>query len=301
MTTILTEQSFPIASVFDQTRYFEIDSKLAGARYAVWVTVPLTYAVDPMRRFPIIYQPDGNSRVLHSMPVAYDPIAPIQPFISVCVGYNGQDARRRLAVRARDLLPPGEPLPTMYDEDTIFNSIVDSGYLDREGCELYLKYLRAPAADRFLAFLEEELHPLIAREFRIDEDRVGFFGYSYGGLCATYLAMRRSRLFMRIGAGSPGILPGVSRIFELYRNEIESGTDHSGRALHMSVCTTEVTAPTDYQFLVGQGTCEFMALAGQKPLPGLDFSCRIIEHETHASGFAPSWHGFLRTLYRETD
>ena len=40
-----------------------------------------------------------------------DPIAPIEPFILVCIGYCGEDARRTLAVRARDLLPPGEPLP----------------------------------------------------------------------------------------------------------------------------------------------------------------------------------------------
>lgn len=296
----LIDRPAPFAGVLPHTSYFEIDSEAAGARYAVWVSVPPTYAAHPDRRYPAIYLPDGNVSVPQTAPsqglLEFDPIHPIRPFIHVGVGYAGDDAVRQLAVRARDLLPPGEALPPGVDEQSM-GWLVDTGILDREGVALYVRHLKHPAADRFLAFLTEELHPALARRFRIEPDSAGLFGFSYGGLFATYTALRRSPLFHRIGAGSPGIMPRVSKIFEMYQAELTAGADHTGRMLHLTVCAPELTAPSYYQQLVGAGSAEFIALAGQRPLKGLGFSSRIIEHESHASGFGPAWFSFLRTCY----
>ncbi len=226
----------------------------------------------------------------------FDPIHPIRPFIEVCVGYAGDESGRMLAIRARDLLPPEEALPDGIDQ--AIPALVETGIIDRPAAELYLRHLHNPGADRFLAFLTDELHPLIAGEYRVEPDAAGLFGYSYGGLFATYVAMRRSPLFRRIGAGSPGILPGRSKIFELYRQEREQGADHAGRMLHVTLCGPELTAPSIYQSLVGAGTAELITQLGLQPLKGLQFSSRIIAHESHASGFVPAWFSFLRTCYR---
>jgi predicted alpha/beta superfamily hydrolase len=296
----LAEREPPLTSMLPHTRYFEVDSKQIGARFAVWVTTPPTYEADPNRRYPAIYLPDGNlaapqTAASHAL-LAFDPIHPIRPFIGVCVGYAGEDAARILAVRARDLLPPGEALSPGTDENSM-KALIQVGILDQVGADLYLHNLRNPAADRFLGFLSEELHPLVASRYRIETEQAGLFGYSYGGLFATYVALRRSPLFRRIGAGSPGILPRVSKIFGMYDEEIRAQADHGGRMLHMTVCAPELTAPSYYQQLVAAGTVEFMALAGQSPLKGLAYSTRIIEHESHASGFVPSWFSFPRTCY----
>jgi predicted alpha/beta superfamily hydrolase len=295
----LVEAVPPLTSTLPNTRYFEIESRLAGARYAIWVTTPPLYDREPERRYPVLYQPDGNGSAPMTAPrlqlLRADPINPIEPFIQVCVGYAGADARRTLAVRARDLLPPGEALP-----EGIENSMaqtVEMGMLDREGADLYLNYLRNPAADRFLSFLTEELHPLFAAGWRVTSEDAGLFGYSYGGLFATYVALSRSPLFKRIGAGSPGILAKTSRIFELYNAEHEAGADHSGRRLHLTVCEREITFPGYYQALVGAGTVEFLALAGAKPLKGLTLTSRIIEFESHATGSAPAWSDYLRACF----
>jgi predicted alpha/beta superfamily hydrolase len=293
----LVERQPQLEAMLPNTRYFEVESRRVGGRFGVWVTTPATYAAEPDRRYPAIYQPDGNfaAPMTATALLAFDPIHPIRPFIEVCVGYVGEEARRMLAVRARDLLPPGEPLSPGTDENSMA-ALVKIGLLDQVGADLYLRNLRNPAADRFLAFLTEELHPLIASRYRVEPDAAGLFGYSYGGLFATYVALRRTTLFRRIGAGSPGILPRVSKIFSMYQDELKSG-DHSGRVLHMTVCGPEITAPSVYQQLVGAGTVEFMTLAGQTPLKGLEFSSRVIENESHASGFVPSWFSFLRTCY----
>jgi len=63
-----------------------------------------------------VYLPDGNLAAPLTAPthpmLAVDPINPIAPFVQVCVGYVGDDAPRMLAIRARDLLPPGKRCPT---------------------------------------------------------------------------------------------------------------------------------------------------------------------------------------------
>jgi predicted alpha/beta superfamily hydrolase len=296
----LVERQPPLTAMLPNTRYFEVDSRQVGGRFGVWVTTPPTYERTANQRFPAIYLPDGNLAAPQTAAslalLPFDPIHPIRPFIEVCVGYAGDEAARMLAVRARDLLPPGEPLLPGTNESSMA-ALVQLGMLDQVGADLYLRNLRNPAADRFLGFLTEELHPLIASRYRVEPDSAGLFGYSYGGLFATYVALRRTSLFRRIGAGSPGILPRVSKIFSMYRENLEAEADHAARMLHMTVCGPELTAPSAYQPLVGAGTVEFITTAGQTPLKGLAFSSRVIEYESHASGFVPSWFSFLRTCY----
>jgi predicted alpha/beta superfamily hydrolase len=293
------EKQPPLSAMLPATRYYEVQSARVGASFAVWITLPPRYDQEPNARYPAIYQPDGNLSTPLTAPAAAllrdDPINPIVPHIQVNVGYIGEEASRALAVRARDLLPPQEPLPEGLNESSM-QALVQAGLLDQTGAELYLRNLRNPAADRFLAFLTEELHPWVSAEFRVDTAASGLFGYSYGGLFATYAALRRTP-FRRIGAGSPGILPRRSKVFELYRSELAQHADHSGRMLHMTVCEKEITVPSMYQGLVGAGTVEFMTLAGTQPLEGLRFSSYIQAHDSHASGFAASWFSFLRMCY----
>lgn len=293
----LVEQEFPEWARLPNTRYFEVASAIAGARYAIWVTVPPQYTSDPDGRYTVLLAPDGNGMAPAAAPrvqmLSMDPIAPIEPLILVCIGYCGADAERTLAVRARDLIPPGEPLPEGAEQS--MSKVVAMGLLDQAGADLYLHYLRNPAADRFLGFITDELFPLIAAAWRVKPGEHGLFGYSYGGLFAAYAALRRPSLVTRIGAGSPGILGGVSRIFDLYRAELTGNADHGGRHLHVTVCETELTVPGYYQAAIGSGTIEFLTLTGTRPLKGLRVTSRIIPLESHATGGLASWADYLRT------
>ena len=293
----LVEQQFPEWALLPNTRYFEVESVNAGARYAIWVTVPPQYERDAEGLYTVVFAPDGNGMAPMAAPrlqmLSSDPIAPIEPFILVCIGYCGEDAARTLAVRARDLLPPGEALPEGAEQS--MSKVVQMGLLNEEGAHLYLHYLRNPAADKFLAFITDELFPLIAAGWRVKPGDHGLFGYSYGGLFAAYAALRRPSLITRVGAGSPGILPGVSKIFELYRADLADGVDHSGRRLHVTVCETELTVPGYYQAAIGAGTAELLTLTGTRPLKGLAVTSRILPLESHATGGPSSFSDYLRT------
>ncbi len=292
----------PLSSVLPNTDYFEVVSRHAGARYAIWVTTPVQYEQEGERRYPAIYLPDGNITApltaAISQALRNDPINPIKPFVQICIGYIGEEFERSLAVRARDLLPPAEALPEGLEEG-IMEATVKTGFLDQAGAELYLHNLRNPAGDKFLRFLTEELHPLIADRYRVCVNLAGLFGYSYGGLFAAYVALTRSPLFQWMGAGSPGILPQRSSIFEMYRAEVTAGADHGGRMLHVTVNQSELTMPSIYQSLVGPGTVEFITLAGQQPLRGLSFSSELIPNESHATGIWAAYASFLRRCFAE--
>jgi hypothetical protein len=290
----------PMSTLLPATRYYEVDSAIAGARYAIWVSTPAGYDRAATQRFPVLYLPDGNSAApSFSTRIPYlqvDPINPMTPFIMVCVGYPAEDAPRALAVRARDLLPPGEPLPPGLEQG--MDATVQAGLLDRAGADLYLHNLRNPAGDKFLAFLTQELHPLIASAYRVDDSQgAGLFGYSYGGLFALYAALSRTPLLRKIGAGSPGLLPRQSKVFDMYRAEAAANADYSGRLLHVNFMERELTYPSSYQPLVAAGTAEFITMAGTQPLRGLSFSSRIIPEESHITGSSPSFSSFLRAAY----
>lgn len=289
----------PMATMLPNTRYFEVGSIQARARYAIWVTTPLGYTQDENRKFPVLYVTDGNGAAPALIPrlpyLPIDPINPIQPFIMVCIGYP-DDGLPELAVRARDLLPPEEPAPVNLD--AAMDAVVEQGVLDRAGADLYARNLRHPAGDKFLQFITQELHPLILQGWRVDEaNGAGLFGHSYGGLFATYAAMMRTPLIRTVCASSPGITPKVSAVLSMYRAHAERRTDFSGRSLHIAVAEKEITAATYYQPLVGAGTTELMILAGTSPLAGLKITTDIIPDESHFSVLVPAFFGFLREYY----
>lgn len=289
----------PGEAMFRRTRYFEVDSDRAGARYAVWITTPPEYDNDSGRSFPTIYMPDGNGMVLLSASVssmnAGELIDPLEPTIQVCVGYTGDDVPRSLAVRARDLLPPHEYLLPGTAEG--LRNMPPGQLISQADAALYADYLENPAGDRFLAFLAEELHPFVRENYRVDADDLGLFGHSYGGLFATFAALQPSTIFRNFGAGSPGLLAEHSVIFRMYRDALASG-GLSPRRLHMTLATRELTDPSLYQGMVGAGTVEFMRMAGSSAIEGLTFTSRLFEDETHMSVLMPTFYSFLRAFYR---
>jgi predicted alpha/beta superfamily hydrolase len=282
-----------------RTQYFEVDSVKTGARYAIWVTLPHDYDKDPKRSFPTIYMPDGNGMALVAAAAsggnASELIMPLQSTIQVCVGYAGEDVAMSLAVRARDLLPPKEYLAPGLLEG--LRGIGDDGWIPKAMAQLYADNLENPAGDRFLAFISEELHPFVAKRWRVDAGELGLFGHSYGGLFAAYAALQPRTIFRYFGASSPGIAIEHSVIYKFYRDAVAAG-GISPRELHMTVASLELTVPGLYQGMVGGGTVEFMRVVGMTPLKGLNFTSAILKDETHISVITPAFYSYLRTFFR---
>ena len=140
------------------------------------VHLPASYARDPGRRYPVIYVLDGSSQHAHTVEsAALMSRIGVMPEVIV-VGAPPVDGRGR----ERDYTPPG----MRQDAD-----VTDGP----EG-----------AADRFLAFLRDELIPRVERDYRTDRPRM-LAGNSRGGLFVVYSLLAEPSLFDARFAHSPAL------------------------------------------------------------------------------------------------
>jgi hypothetical protein len=295
----LRPAEMPLSSLFPNTTFFEVDSASVNSKFGIWVTTPPGYNPNGTERYPAIFTPDGNLFAPLTIPFvaelsAHELIYPIKPYIQVTVGYCGAEGDEMLATRARDLLPPGEPTPKHLLDG--MDAAIASGMPQAAMYARYKANLLAPHGDAFLRFLTTELYPAITAQWRVDPKTTGFFGDSYGGLFAVWLALQRVEQFPFVGAGSPGMLSSESKIFDLLEREISSGADHAGRHLHLSICEPEFSEPTLYQMLAEQ-YARFLRIVGQRPLKGLKLTAHTVPFESHMTGAMSNFFSFLRTCY----
>jgi predicted alpha/beta superfamily hydrolase len=292
-------QQPPLAVTLPRTDYFELDSTHAGDRFAVWVTRPVDYERRADARFPAIYVTDGNVGAAMLSPysehTAFDLISGFQQYLQVTVGYPPGQAADWLTLRNRDLVPAGEPAPPSMIA-AVAADAETAGWTQEEHDE-YIRSIHEGRAAEFLAFLEEELRPVIDQMYRTDPDATGLFGYSYGGLFTLFALMRQSTVFRRYGAGSPGVLDAESQIFRLERGIAERGQGFAGVQLHLTVNELEITGRSHIYRDLG---IQFARLVDQLYLSGhagLEFTARILPTDSHMTGFTQSWLSYLRACY----
>ncbi|HEY0946688.1 MAG TPA: alpha/beta hydrolase-fold protein [Opitutaceae bacterium] len=191
----------------------------SGLVYRVFVAWPDGPA--PAAGFPVVYVLDGNAwfaSVVETVRVLSGNMqgTGVVPAIVVSVGYP-TDKPHDSARRTRDYTPAtgGGETPA------------GSG-----------------GADAFLAFLEQELKPAIARDWPVDPTRQTLIGHSFGGLFVVHALLTRPEAFQNYVAVSPSIwwngcavlaneagladrlmrAPGVRRVF-LAAGEFEQAAD----------------------------------------------------------------------------
>lgn len=142
----------------------------------------------PPSGYPVIYLLDGNS-VFGTMAEAVrlqsrrPDKTGVTPAIIVGIGYETE------ASYAPNRFYDYTPVP-----NTEYRRRSDGAELPEQG-----------GAAAFLQFIEEELKPRIASEFRIDRNRQTIFGHSLGGLFVLYALFTKPDAFRHYIAGSPSI------------------------------------------------------------------------------------------------
>ena len=150
--------------VIPGTTCFTFDSKHVDDQFEIRVFQPLPFppaAIDAGLRLPdafrVIYTLDANlgfaSFVANTTILPGDPDGgPVEYLIVVGIGYpvDDDDTSRVAVLRSRDMTPPGTPEPPEMEMFKQMAGGLDVGF---------------GQADNFLRFLEDELDPLIRREF----------------------------------------------------------------------------------------------------------------------------------------
>jgi predicted alpha/beta superfamily hydrolase len=189
-----------------------MQSKHSGKEYRITISLPLGYAKSPGEswpfnrtpaQWPVVYVLDGN----WYYGMVTDIVRPMAwcgsttDAIIVGIGYaEGNDAieafRESFTRRNLDLTP-------VRNEDD-----------EKSMEEQHKRPTPSGGAGNFLAFLKEELIPLIEQEYRADPARRILVGHSYGGLLGLFAMFEAPGLFETLIVGSPTLSYGNRYTFQ---------------------------------------------------------------------------------------
>jgi predicted alpha/beta superfamily hydrolase len=234
----------------------------AGRQYALFVGLPVSYAKEPGKRYPVVFVTDGywdfqKLTALHG-PLVYDRYAP--EFIVVGMGYAGENPDFN-KLRSWEL----SPVP--------FGAADDSSGHARE----------------YLDTIEKVFIPLIDKEYRTDPKKRVLGGASLGGLFTLYSMFTKPELFSAYIAVTPAV--GLQDEWLLkYEDEFAKAGKSVSARLYMTVGGNEsprVVAPI----------LRMNQRLAMRRYPQLAFEFRIIDGERHAGNQTESYNRGLRFVF----
>lgn len=254
----------PPEVALENTETRSIASKIVGRTYGLLIALPDGYA-DSAKSYPVLYVLDGWHFPLVEFLASESVYTKRMPeLIVVTLDHDGTSLESRgrvMDLRRLDFTPtrvPGD---------------------DYSG-----------GADKFLAFMRDELIPFIDATYRTDKTDRGLLGHSYGGLFAIYAMLHQPDLFRRIVAASPSLgwdngslikaAPGL-----LYQRQFRTVADFSYGSDESGEEKLESVQPF------------FWTLDSLKP-DGLDYRFTIYPGENHNSVRPYSFSSGLSWVYR---
>ncbi len=170
-------------------------AKSNGVEYRVYVNLPRGYETNK-QSFPalLLLDADYSFAIASNVVEHFSDRGNIAPMILVGIAYPGQsqDARYYRMQRSRDYTPIPHP---------------SDGY----GPE----FMKASGGGpKFLSFIEQELVPFPAENYRIDTKDLGISGHSFGGLFSSWVLACNTSAFRRYIIISPSLWYADRFIFE---------------------------------------------------------------------------------------
>ncbi|MGA0563823.1 alpha/beta hydrolase [Ancylobacter sp. VNQ12] len=214
-----------IPATIPDTHIFDIAPKAGGAPWRIFLYRPP--GEPPAGGWPVLYYLDANAvagtaadimRVQAAWPLGTG----IEWGVMVGIGYPVDGAYDSVR-RSWDMgPPPGKTYPPHTPDGPD---------------------VRTGGADEFLAFIEDELKPEIARRVAIDSARQAILGHSFGGLFVLHALFRRPLAFSRWIAASPAIWWEGAGIVDAAESFITEAGERSGRVLLIAGEYEQALAP----------------------------------------------------------
>jgi predicted alpha/beta superfamily hydrolase len=221
------------------------ESAKTGRDYDIYIRPPDDYAKGGDKKYPVLYVLDGqwDFKLLDSIygGLYYDGFVP--EMIIVGITYSG-DHPDYGSLRAMDYTPVSD------------SSLPGSG-----------------DAAKFLAFLKEELFPLIETHYRVDTSRRVLMGHSFGGLFTLYAMFAEPELFSDYVSGSPAVPYGGQFAVD---QETEYASNHKDLPVRLFLFVGSQEG-LDYPVE------KFMQVLRERNYPGLEMETLIIDNATLAS------------------
>jgi predicted alpha/beta superfamily hydrolase len=264
-----TDDGSPLAG----TEVHYLDSEHVGDEFKIFVGhCGGSDAVAPVA----LYRPDANGMFASAVDIVrlMQLGAHLPPILIVGIGYRTGALADTVSTRTRDLTPTSDALIAQ-----ISPSVTAMG-----------------GAERFLAFIRDELQPWVRSRYRVDTDDSAYFGHSLGGLFGTYTLLTHPETFSKYGIGSPSLWWDSNMIFayeaayaathdDLPANvffTIGSLEDHEGRQREASRLDDDERAKANLRYIDMVADTERMAtsLRGRK-YPSLEIANAVQPDEFH--------------------
>jgi hypothetical protein len=254
--------NFPPVTIPNSELRF-LKSRLLGKEYKIQVALPTGYA-ESKETYPVLYVLDADLyfgtivetvRALAASRKMFSIEAP--DMIVVGIGYPIESARcytnwdmakpsEYAGARAKDLTPT---------EDAAMEGWPSGGASD------------------FMAFIRDDLKPLINSNYKANPEDNTIYGHSLGGLFALYVLFHRPDTFNRYIALSPSLFWDKKVTFD-YERKYANGHAELPARLFLSVGSLE--RPIDLQNLQ-----EFVQILQKRNYKSLEWASHICERENH--------------------
>lgn len=265
-----TTQTQPKQICLENAEQFSITSKyVEGETYVIQVGLPMGYSASK-KSYPVLYVMDGDVLFGMARGIAIEEWmrlgVVIKDIIVVGIGY-GQGVDVVLKKRARDLTP---------SKDTIL--------------AIGKQFPNAGGADNFIKFIQDELFPVVNKNYRINQDSVAIFGHSFGGLFALYILFKQPELFKGYIISSPTLIWNNGSYLKL-ETEYFSNHKELNKIVFLSIGSMENMI---IQGLINELSKNIKA----HNYEGLTLVTRIFEGDTHYSVPSSALNHGLRTLFK---
>ncbi len=187
------EKSYPPV-VIPSSESRNIHSEYVGADFNISVHFPGNYKTTD-NNIPVLFVLDGDNdfgTAIEFLGLLKGECGIKEPLL-VAVGYNAMTGSEKNK-RMRDYTP------------SVMKEMPESG-----------------GAPKFLSFIEKELIPFVEKNYKTDPNDRSIYGYSLGGLFASYTLLTKPELFKNILIGSPSLWFDNQKIFEY---EVEYAKNH---------------------------------------------------------------------------
>ncbi|MFC4314222.1 alpha/beta hydrolase [Steroidobacter flavus] len=152
-------------------------------------------------------------------------------------------------------------------------------------------------ADKFLAFLEEELDPFIRSRYNTTGKRAGILGDSFGGTFTFYAFLKQSKLFDRYWLGSPGIFTNTIDYVAQFETLLKGKLAHPTK-MFVTCGSREINGGVALYEEVGRNYNRLVSALNRVPNDQLAWASKIYDGHTHTSVVAPALSDALLYLFR---
>ncbi len=247
-----------------------------GRRYQVWVDVPRSYGSGSQdssgKRYPVVFVTDAS----YAFPI----VRSIRNLLGakgqniedfILVGLDHAEGDTSKAGRSRDYTPSNplnDPLLTAKDSS------------------LYGQAHYGEAA-AFRDYIEREVFPLIANQYRADMQRKVYVGHSFGGLFGAFVLVTKPTMFQAYILGSPSLWFDDRMILRIEESYASHRHDLLARVI-MYAGSYETIRPEPRYFKntdLIRDMQSFERNMQSRRYPHLQIESRVIPDEDHLSVF----------------